>query len=294
MHRVPARSFAYCLAWVAAATVAGCSGGEAEEEPVATAEVTLSASRVAAGSPLHVTYRFVAAEDATFDGDYRVLVHLVDTDEQQMWTDDHDPPVPTSQWKAGQTVEYTRTIFVPVLPYVGEAYFDVGLYRNDRRLPLGGEHVGQHAYRVARLQLLPQTENIFTVFRDGWHPAEVQGDNPNVEWQWTKKDASLAFKNPKQPITFYLDVDNPGGDILNGQQVQVSAAGNTVDEFTLKPHVRTLRKIAIPPERLGHDDIAEIVISVDKTFVPAQSNLSPQDKRELGIRVFHAFVEPVK
>jgi hypothetical protein len=275
-----------------AALLSACGGDGSVETPVVTPTVTLSSERAAAGSPIDVTYKFVVASDARFNRDYRVMVHLVDTDQQRMWTDDHDPPTPTSQWKPGQTVEYTRTVFIPVLPYVGEAYIDVGLYKDEERLPLGGEHVGQHAYRVARLQLLPQTENIFTVFKDGWHPAEMQGDNPNVEWQWTKKDATLAFKNPKQPINFYLDVDNPGGQIVNGQQVQITSGGQKVDEFMLNPHDRVLRRIAITPEQLGTGDMAEILITVDKTFVPAQANMSPQDKRELGIRVFHAFVQP--
>ena len=46
---------------------------------------------------------------------------------------------------------------------------------------------------------------------------------------------------------------------------------------------------------LGSADSAEIEIAVDKTFVPA--NLpggTSKDPRELGIRVFHAFVEPAK
>ena len=38
--------------------------------------------------------------------------------------------------------------------------------------------------------------------------------------------------------------------------------------------------------------MAELVISVDKTFVPAVVNASSKDPRELGVRVFHAFVDP--
>src|SRR5205814_5521817 len=55
------------------------------------------------------------------------------SDEQLIWTDDHNPPTPTTQWKPGQTVEYTRTIFIPVYPYVGEATLQVGLYRSEER-----------------------------------------------------------------------------------------------------------------------------------------------------------------
>ena len=61
------------------------------------------------------------------------MVHVVDADEELMWTDDHNPPVPTTQWKPGQTVEYTRTVFVPIYPYVGEATIQVGPVLDDRR-----------------------------------------------------------------------------------------------------------------------------------------------------------------
>jgi hypothetical protein len=44
--------------------------------------------------------------------------------------------------------------------------------------------------------------------------------------------------------------------------------------------------------QLGSGDVAEIVISVDKTYVPAVVTSSSKDPRELGVRVFHAFVDP--
>ena len=49
-----------------------------------------------AGAPIEITYRFEVAPDAAFDADYRVMLHVVDSDEERMWDDDHDPPVPTS------------------------------------------------------------------------------------------------------------------------------------------------------------------------------------------------------
>jgi hypothetical protein len=39
--------------------------------------------------------------------------------------------------------------------------------------------------------------------------------------------------------------------------------------------------------------MAEVQITVDKTFVPVQvSGGASKDPRELGIRVFHAFIQP--
>src|SRR3984893_6452140 len=184
--------------------LAGCRSKQPDVPPVATPAVTLARPRAPLGSPVDVTYRFVVANDAHFDQDYRVMVHVVDADEEMIFTLDHNPPVPTSQWKPGQTVEYTRTVFIPIYPYVGEASIQVGLYStvNQKRLPLSGEDVGQRAYKVARIQLQPQTENVFTVFKEGWHPAEVAEHNATVEWQWTKKAATVTFKNPRKDSVF--------------------------------------------------------------------------------------------
>jgi len=273
---------------------ASCASKEAAAPPVATPSLTLSHDRAPLGSPIDITYKFVVANDAQFAEDYRVLAHVVDADDELIFTFDHNPPTPTSQWKPGQTVEYTRTEFIPVYPYVGEATIQVGLHSvvNQKRLPLAGEDVGQHAYKVGKLQLQPQTENVFTVYKEGWHPAEVAEHNSTIEWQWTKKDATLSFKNPKKDSTFYFQVDNPGGVFNEAQQVKISLGGQVVDDFTLKPKEPELRKIPLKAAQLGTDDVAELVISVDKTYVPAVVTSSSKDPRELGVRVFHAFVDP--
>jgi hypothetical protein len=273
---------------------AGCRRREASAPPVATPAVSLNHAKAALGSPLEVTYRFVVASDGHFDKDYRVMVHVVDSDEEFMWADDHNPPVPTSKWKAGETVEYTRTVFIPIYPYVGEASIQVGLYSTDtqKRLALSGDDVGQRAYRVGRLQLLPQTENVPTLFKDGWHPAEVAEKNASVEWQWTKKSATLAFKNPRKDSVLYLDVDNPGSVFHEPQQVQLSLGGRVLKEFTVKPADRILEKLPLPAAQLGTAETVEMQIDVDKSFVPALLTASNRDPRELGVRVFHAFVDP--
>ncbi len=125
-----------------------------------------------------------------------------------MWGDDHQPPTPTTQWKAGSTVEYTRTMFVPKLPYVGPAQIEVGLYsvKSGQRVPLGGENTGDRSIRVATFNMQLPANALFIVFRDGWHDAEVSGE-AGVEWQWSKKQGTLSFRNPKQDVNFILDLD---------------------------------------------------------------------------------------
>lgn len=283
------------LAVLSLAAGTACSRKEVDAPPVATPSVTLNHDRAPLGSPLDVTYKFVVANDASFDEDYRVMAHVVDTDEEMIWTDDHNPPIPTRQWKPGQTVEYTRTIFVPVYPYVGEAKIQVGLYstRTQKRLPLTGQNVGQRAYEVARIQLQPQTENLASVFKEGWHPAEVVEHNTAIQWQWTKKDAVFAFKNPKKDCIFYFDVDNPGSVLHEPQQVQLTLNGKPLEAFTLQPGKEELKKIPLRADQLGDAENAEVHISVDKTYIPALvPAANNRDPRELGVRVFHAFVDP--
>jgi hypothetical protein len=282
-----------CTIALAALVASGCGGAEPTEPAVATPSVTVNHQRAAAGSPLEITYKFVVAPGASFTEEYRVFMHVVDTDEERMWGDDHNPPVPTTQWKPGQTIQYTRTIFVPIFPYVGDASIRVGLYSaSGKRLRLEGEDVGQATYKVGQVHLLPQTENLFTVFKDGWHAAEIDPSNSTVEWQWTKRAATLAFKNPKKDATFFLDLDSPRGDLHGPQVVTVSVGGQIVDQFTLPPNEQQLRRIKLPADLLGSGELAELQLTVDKTFTPALIQAAnSKDPRELGVRVFHAFVD---
>jgi hypothetical protein len=272
-----------------------CHREAAPEKGLATPSITLSQDKVSLGSPIDITYKFVVAPDAPrFTENYRVFAGVVDADDELMWTDDHDPPMPTSDWKPNQTISYTRTVFIPVYPYVGEAAIHMGLYSTNtqKRLPLNGSHIGQHSYNVARLQLMPQSENVFTIYKDGWHPAEVQEQNSLVEWRWTKKTATLAFRNPKVDALFYLELDNPGVAFNEAQQVTIGLGGQTIEQFALVPKQRVLRKIPLKVAQFGAADMVELQIDVSKTFIPALALTSNRDPRELGVRVFHAFIQP--
>ncbi|HTL01569.1 MAG TPA: hypothetical protein VL243_05060 [Vicinamibacterales bacterium] len=281
---------ALCVAGAAA-----CRRQQAEPPPVATPSFSVNQTRVPLGSPVEVTYKFTVAKDAPkINENYRVFVHFLDSDKERMWTDDHDLPVPTTQWKPGQVIEYTKTMFVPIYPYMGQTKVLMGLYSqaSNSRLPLAGENNGQRAYTVGTLELLPQTENIFVMFKDGWHPAETPPDNAAVEWQWTKKEATLSVRNPKKDVTFYLHLDSPG--VFNEpQQVTVTIGDQTIDSFTIQPKQELIRKPTITAAQLGTADTVDLKISVDKTYVPAVvTNGANRDPRELGVRVFHAYVQP--
>lgn len=290
------KNLAYFLVvLLASGAAAACSRKVEDVKPVATPIVTLSRSDAAVGAPVDVTYKFTVAPDApAFAEDYVVFVHFVDADGEQMWTDDHEPPVPTRQWKLGATIEYTRTIFIPKFPYVGSTDVELGLYsrQSGERLPLNAADAGMRGYRVATFNMTLQSDNLFVIFKDGWHETEVAEDG-GLEWQWSKNEGTIAFRNPKRDAVLLLQVDQAVNALPQPQRVEVRLGTTVVDSFALPVGVRELRRIQLPGTLLGAGESIELAIAVDKTFVPAAvPALRSSDSRELGIRVFRAYVEP--
>src|SRR5215471_10567668 len=274
---------------LAASALAGCHGKQENEPAVATPSLTFSKDHAPIGSAVTLTYKFVVAPDAKFDKDYYVFVHVLDPEGEQMWTDDHMPPTPTSKWKPGETIEYKRTIFVQNYPYIGEANVRLGLYdlTTGKRLVLNAPEVSRREYLVAKFQVLASSENIYLVYKDGWHPAEVDQKNPQNEWQWTKKTATVSFKNPKKDSTLYLEYDARVDLFTPPQQVTLKIGDQAVGQFAADSKARTLLTFPLTAAQLGTGDLVDLVIDVDKTFKPGGT-----DPRELGIRIFHLYVEP--
>ena len=276
---------------------AACSRSPDESAPpLATPTVTLNRTDASVGMPIDVTYRFAVTPNAQVpSGDYLVFVHFLGRDGELLWTDDHPPAKPVGQWKAGDRIEYARTVFVPKLPYTGAVSVDLGLYAPPAgdRLPLGGESVGMRAYRVARFNIRESGGDVFLVFKNGWHQAEVADPASGIEWQWSKKEGVLSFRNPRRDVELFLDVDQPVDAISPPQHVELHIGPSTIDSFDLPPGQRILRRLRLSAAQLGNTDTVELGIAVDRTLVPAAiPSLKSGDSRELGIRVFHAYVEP--
>lgn len=285
---------ALCLIAVVA-VAAACKSRRSSEPPVATPGFTASKPRAPLGSPVEVTYSFTVAPNTTINGDYIVFVHFLDSENELMWTDDHVPVPPTKEWKPGQKIQYSHTMFVPIYPYIGDAKVRMGLYSRDgKRLSLAGKQVGDREYEVGTLTLAPQSENIFLIYRDGWHGLESAPEAPAVEWQWTKKTAVLSFRNPKKDVIFYLDAVGVPEVLKPPQQVTIKVNDQVVTTIPFAEREQTVRKIPISAAQLGNADTVDLKLEVDRTFVPAQIPAGQPghggDTRELGIRVYHAYV----
>ena len=275
--------------------VAACGRTQQQETAVATPAVTLARSDAAIGMPIEMSYRFVMAPNAPrITEDDTVFVHFLDSDGELMWTDDHQPPVSTTQWNPGQTIEYSRTMFVPKFPYSGETSVVIGIYspKSGARVPLAGQTRGQREYQVGKFNLHPQTDNLYVVFKDGWHETEAAEETIGVEWQWSKKNATLAFRNPMRDVLFFFQCDQPVQLAGSPQRVELRIGPTVVDSFALPAGQRELRKVNLTSAQLGNGETVEINVSVDRTFVPANlTQLKSTDSRELGIRVFRAYVQ---
>ena len=261
----------------------------------AVGTVTLGVDRVNAplGAPLEFNIRFDLAPDLVqFTEDYRVLLHILGTDEELLWAEDHDPPIPTTQWQPNQTVEYQYRIQVPMYPYVGEALIAVGLYsyRTGERLPLAGEDLGQMSYQVGTITLAPQPESSFLVYEDGWHSAEFSSDGRN-DWRWTTGRAVLSVRNPMADSVFSFELDARPDMFERPQTLAVLVGEKSVYEQQLDTNDRTYITQQISRADLGDDEIVEVVLTVDQTFSPASRGGSPDDTRELGVRVFYTYFE---
>jgi hypothetical protein len=282
---------------LAASAAASCSTKDSAPV-VATVAFTASQTKVPLGSPDDFTYRFDIAPGApAIPGDYRVFVHMNNPDGQTLWSDDHLPEVPTSQWKPGQTIQYTRTAFIPVVPYVGSVNVVVGVYKDDTRLSLQGQDSkdrdsNAREYKVGTLELEPRSEGLAVVYRTGWHAMEYAPDNVSNSWQWTEKAATVGIANPHADATLYLQYD-ARPDLFGGQpqQVTVSANNQPVATFPADSNEQVLKRIPVTAAQLGTGDTADVRIEVDRTFTPAKLPGGGNDQRELGLRVYHIALE---
>jgi len=286
-----------CLILVLCGLFLGCSGSRSVDNapPVATPSLTVKPTTVAAGKPLDLTFRFVVAPDAPpFKEDYTVFVHVIDRDDKMIGGEDHDPPTPTREWKPGSTVEYTRSTWAPTSRYVGAATLVIGLYSRSsgERLPLAGEPFEPGAVKVGTFEMRERADPYAVVFRDGWNlPESPRGSG--IEWRWSTKSAGLSFANPKQDVELVLQLDQPSPVFEIPQHVEVKMGQSVVDAFDLEPGRTELRRISLSQAELGEGQTVELSIVSDKTLVPAKvAELKSSDTRQLGIRVFRAYVEP--
>ena len=227
-----------------------CGG---QSGPVAAIDLELERNAVPQGALLEAELTVaVLPEFEPVDRDYRVFVHFLDADGRWLWADDHDPPVPSRDWRAGQTISYSRRLVIPVDAYVGEATIAVGLYYPPlgERLPLAGEHLGQRSYRGARLTIEAAGARDLPTYEYGWYDPEFEPGGGG--WRWSAGAAGLSFPNPYSDAVLQLLLDGrpdlaPGGR----QEVDVLLNGDRLERIVLVSREPQLVEVRIPAASLA-------------------------------------------
>ena len=164
-----------------------------------------------------------------------MFVHVLDPTGEQLWTDDHLPAPPTSAWKPGQTVEYTRTVFVPNYPYIGEATVRLGLYTTARPEPPDAERAARSPEGIPGRQV-PASAAVreHLPYLQGWL-APGRGRRPTTprpNGSGRRRPRRSRSRIPKKDSTFYLEYRRAH------RSVQAAAAGHHPDRGPDHRHLR--------------------------------------------------------
>jgi len=268
-----------------------CRRRKAAEANDIVPSFTVNRPRAPLGSAVEITYNWKLEPSAKKLGkDYKALVHFLDSHGVMLFDDDHMPTPATTAWEPGKTYSYTLTKFIPIYPYVGESEVRMGLYRDRERVALKAEDTGMQEYKVGKIELLPQTENIFLVYKDGWHNPESRTDNPGLEVTWTKKDALVSFKNPKKDVLVYLEADTNSKAFDAPPVLTVAVAGKTGLVVPIESSEVFLKKIRVKAADLGNEEWVDLRLSMNQSFVPKLKGVNATDDRELGLMVYHLYV----
>jgi hypothetical protein len=160
------------------------------------------------------------------------------------------------------------------------------------RLPLAGEAVEPRGVKAGSFEIRERSEPYAVVFREGWHPPESP-EGSGVEWRWSSKSGRMTFANPERDAVLTLELDQPSDVFSVAQHIEIRMGDMVVDDFDLEPGPSMVRQVALSQGELGQGHDVQLDLVSDKTFVPAKfAGLRSSDTRQLGVRVFRAFVQP--
>ena len=282
----------FALALVAAVASAACAADETLQVDVQV-QLDLPES-VALGEPLDIGFVWTpASEFGAPADDYRVFVHMIDPDGNILLQDDHYPPQPTSQWRAGQVEEYRRWYDPPNSIEAEYLDFVVGLYSADMRTRIrdtDGDWV--EGVQVHRVTVRADDVSGIPLYMEGWHPPErVEEPGPREprEWRWSQQTARAVFTNPHKDAVLHLRAHGPSDEV--GAQVVVLRIGdNEVANVAVNGADEFLERIVILASAMGDNEWVELNLEVTPALVPQELDPSSQDDRELGLQVFSMYL----
>ncbi len=284
----PAR-IVFAVALVVALTSAACAE---DETPQMDLQVQLDLPEsVPLGEPLDIGFVWTPASEFEAPADdYKVFVHMIDPDGNILLQDDHYPPQPTSQWRAGQTEEYRRWYYPPNSLEAEYLDFVVGLYSPDNRTRVRDAD-GSWAEGVQAHRMTVRSDDVsgIPLYMEGWHPPEQATEPEPREWRWSQAQSRAVFTNPRREAVLHLRAHGPFDEV--GAQVVVLRIGdNEVANVAVNGADEFLERIVIPASAMGDNEWVELNLEVTPVLVPQEIEASSQDDRELGLQVFSLYL----
>lgn len=128
------------------------------------------------------------------------------------------------------------------------------------------------------------------VYGSGWHQWETARSRI---WRWSQQTATVSFPNPREDTVFQLGYAGRPSYFANAPRTAtVSINDRVLHSFVVDVAGQRQLSVLLSETDLGDDDVTEVQIAVDRTFVPAVLRAESQDRRELGILVRYASIEP--
>jgi hypothetical protein len=108
-----------------------------------------------------------------------------------------------------------------------------------------------------------------------------------------RKEATLSFRNPRRDAVLYLQADNPVKSANAATAIEVRLGDQVIATVPVSGDDAPVHRLPLTAAQLGSADMVELRLVADRTLVPAlEPGSGSSDSRELGARVFHAFVQP--
>ena len=167
----------------------------------------------------------------------------------------------------------------------------LGLYDppSGKRLVLNAPEASRREYIVAKIQILPSAENIYV---HGWQGRLASGgkrrQEPAERVAVDQEDRRRCrSRTRRRTSTLYLEYDARPDLFPPPQQVTLKIGDQVVGQFAADAEVPKILTFPMTAAQLGTGRHGGSGLDVDQTFKPGGT-----DPRELGIRVFHVYVEP--
>ena len=234
-----------------------------------------------------VTYKWKTTREFQPMGrDQMIFVHFWHKN-NLLLQDDYLPEPATSKWEPGKEYTFTRRIYIP--PFIDE--FDPQFKGEESlRLAIGFyspyDRSGKSEVEILfeKLKVLPPPlDTPEVIYESGWYDLEINPESFLKQWRWTAKEGRCLVDNPRRDALLVIK----GGvnlDVLEEQKVILKINELLLDEF-IPTESAFEKSYNVKKEMLGEKDEFFLLITTDKTFIPAKVIPNSKDERELGIQI---------